>query len=338
MSGLLRHVAVVGAGRMGEGIALAFAQAGVHVSLIDLKARQAQAQASYFEALRRNLAVEAQSLVALDLIAAQQAERLLSRVQLLTLEEGGQALQGCRLVFEAVPEVLEAKRDAFAWIDRHVALDAIIASTTSTFLVTELAGMLSAPERMVNAHWLNPAHLMPLVEVSRSAATCEAVVAELLATLQAIGKVPVLCNATPGFIVPRLQALVMNEAARMVEEGVASAEQIDLAVRTGFGLRFSVLGLLEFIDWGGGDILHHASAYLSRHLGERYQAPHSVLANMASGRNGLRDGVGFYDYRDTDIDVYRQTRLADLVQRLHQAGLAPRFASGLEALDQPLLL
>jgi len=338
MSGLLRHVAVVGAGRMGEGIALAFAQAGVHVSLIDLKARQAQAQASYFEALRRNLAVEAQSLVALDLIAAQQAERLLSRVQLLTLEEGGQALQGCRLVFEAVPEVLEAKRDAFAWIDRHVALDAIIASTTSTFLVTELAGMLSAPERMVNAHWLNPAHLMPLVEVSRSAATCQAVVAELLATLQAIGKVPVLCNATPGFIVPRLQALVMNEAARMVEEGVASAEQIDLAVRTGFGLRFSVLGLLEFIDWGGGDILHHASAYLSRHLGERYQAPHSVQANMASGRNGLRDGVGFYDYRDTDIDVYRQTRLADLVQRLHQAGLAPRFASGLEALDQPLLL
>jgi 3-hydroxybutyryl-CoA dehydrogenase len=338
MSGLMRHVAVVGAGRMGEGIALAFAQAGVHVSLIDLKARQAQAQASYFEAVRVRLATEAQSLVALELIDAQQAERLLSRVQLLTLEAGGQALQGCRLVFEAVPEVLEAKREAFAWIDRHVAVDTIIASTTSTFLVTELAGMLSAPERMVNAHWLNPAHLMPLVEVSRSAATCEAVVAELLATLQAIGKVPVLCNATPGFIVPRLQALVMNEAARMVEEGVASAEQIDLAVRTGFGLRFSVLGLLEFIDWGGGDILHHASAYLSQHLGERYTAPHSVLDNMASGRNGLRDGVGFYDYRDTDIDAYRQTRLAHLVQRLHQAGLAPRFASGLEALDQPLLL
>lgn len=338
MSGPLQRVAVVGAGRMGEGIALAFAQAGVHVSLIDLKARQAPAQASYFEALRGNLAAEAQRLVALELIGAQQAERLLSRVQLLTLGEGGQALQGCRLVFEAVPEVLEAKREAFAWIDRHVAADAIIASTTSTFLVTELAAMVSAPGRMVNAHWLNPAHLMPLVEVSRSAATCDAVVAELLATLQAIGKVPVLCNATPGFIVPRLQALVMNEAARMVEEGVASAEQIDLAVRTGFGLRFSVLGLLEFIDWGGGDILHHASSYLSRHLGERYQAPASVLDNMASGRNGLRDGMGFYDYRDTDLDAYRHARLANLVQRLHQAGLAPRFASGLEALDQPLLL
>ncbi|WP_060510806.1 3-hydroxybutyryl-CoA dehydrogenase, partial [Pseudomonas sp. NBRC 111124] len=333
MSAPLRHIAVVGAGRMGEGIALAFAQAGVHVSLIDLKARPAHAQASYFEAVRRNLAVEAQSLVALELIGAQQAERLVSRVQLLTVEEGGQALQACRLVFEAVPEVLAAKREAFAWVDQHVAAGAIIASTTSTFLVTELAAMVSSPERMVNAHWLNPAHLMPLVEVSRSAATCETVVTELLAILQAIGKVPVLCNAAPGFIVPRLQALVMNEAARMVEEGVASADQIDLAVRTGFGLRFSVLGLLEFIDWGGGDILHHASSYLSHHLGERYQAPASVLDNMASGRNGLRDGVGFYDYRDTDIEAYRHGRLADLVQRLHHTGLAPRFAAGLEALD-----
>jgi len=192
--------------------------------------------------------------------------------------------------------------------------------------VTELAGMVSAPGRMVNAHWLNPAHLMPLVEISRSAETREGVVAELLATLQAIGKVPVLCNATPGFIVPRLQALVMNEAARMVEEGVASAEQIDLAVRTGFGLRFSVLGLLEFIDWGGGDILHHASAYLSHHLGERYQAAQSVLDNMAAGCNGLRDGLGFYDYQAVDVQAYRQARLADLVGQLHNTGLAPRFA------------
>lgn len=145
-------------------------------------------------------------------------------------------------------------------------------------------------------------------------------------------------NAAPGFIVPRLQALVMNEAARMVEEGVASAEQIDLAVRSGFGPRFSVLGLLEFIDWGGGDILHHASAYLSQHLGERYQAAQAVRDNMAAGRNGLREGLGFYDYRHIDVPAYRQARLAALVQRLRQAGLAPYFASGLEALDEPLLL
>ncbi|MBA6119349.1 3-hydroxybutyryl-CoA dehydrogenase [Pseudomonas putida] len=338
MSGPLGHVAVIGAGRMGEGIALAFAQAGWQVSLIDLKAREAQAQATYFEALWCNLVAQVDSLVALELIGTQQAAQTLARIGLVPRVEGGPALGRCRLVFEAVPEVLTAKREALAWIDRHVAADTVIASTTSTFLVTELAGMVSAPQRMLNAHWLNPAHLMPLVELSRSAQTSEAVVAELLAVLRGIGKAPVVCSATPGFIVPRLQALVMNEAVRMVEEGVASAEQIDQAVRTGFGLRFSVLGLLEFIDWGGGDILYHASAYLGSQLGERYQAPQSVLDNMAAGRNGLRDGVGFYDYRELDVAAYRQGRLVELVQRLRQANLAPRFASGLEALDQPLLL
>ncbi|TFW34360.1 3-hydroxybutyryl-CoA dehydrogenase [Pseudomonas putida] len=326
MSEPLRHIAVVGAGRMGEGIALAFAQAGLQVSLIDLKAREAHAQADYFATVERNLEAEAGNLVALGLIGAQQVAPLLARIRLRPLGEGGQALEGCRLVLEAVPEVLEAKREAFAWIDRLVATETIIASTTSTFLVTELAAMVSAPQRMVNAHWLNPAHLMPLVEVSRSEQTSEAVLAELLAILRGIGKVPVVCNAVAGFIVPRLQALVMNEAARMVEEGVASAEQIDQAVRTGFGLRFSVLGLLEFIDWGGGDILHHASAYLSQQLGERYQAPQSVRDNMAAGRNGLRDGVGFYDYRDMDVPAYRQARLAALVRQLHNTGLAPRLA------------
>ncbi|WEK28872.1 MAG: 3-hydroxybutyryl-CoA dehydrogenase [Candidatus Pseudomonas phytovorans] len=327
----LRRIAVVGAGRMGEGIALAFAQAGAHVSLIDLMAREAHAQAGYFSALRRNLGTEAGNLVALGLIGAQQVVPLLSRIRLLPLGEGGQALEGCELVFEAVPELIDTKREAFAWIDRFVAAHTIIASTTSTFLVTELAAMVSAPQRVVNAHWLNPAHLMPLVEVSRSAQTSEAVVAELLEALRSVGKVPVVCNAMPGFIVPRLQALVMNEAARMVEEGVASAEQIDLAVRTGFGLRFSVLGLLEFIDWGGNDILHHASSYLSQHLGERYQAPQSVRDNMAAGRNGLRDGVGFYDYQGMDLPAYRQARLAALVRQLHHGGLTPRFAD-----DAPL--
>ncbi|AMA45386.1 3-hydroxybutyryl-CoA dehydrogenase [Pseudomonas alabamensis] len=331
MSASLRHVAVVGTGRMGEGIALAFAQAGLRVSLIDLKDRTPHARLRFFEDSRKNLDVQMASMVALGLIDTQQATQLLERIAWLPLADADQALRDCTLVFEAVPEVLETKREAFAWIDQRVAPECVIASTTSTFLVTELASMVRNPGRLLNAHWLNPAHLMPLVEVSRSPQTLDSVVAELLETLRGIGKVAVVCNAVPGFIVPRLQALVMNEAARMVEEGVASAEQIDLAVRTGFGLRFSVLGLLEFVDWGGGDILHHASAYLSSRLGERYEAAQSVLDNMAAGRNGLRDGVGFYDYRHTDVNAYRHERMAALVERLRQVSLLPRFAAAGQA-------
>jgi 3-hydroxybutyryl-CoA dehydrogenase len=141
--------------------------------------------------------------------------------------------------------------------------------------------------------------------------------------LEGIGKVPVVCAATPGFIVPRIQALAMNEAARMVEEGVASAEEIDKAIRYGFGFRYAVLGLLEFIDWGGGDILYYASRYLEGALGsDRYRAPEVISNNMRDGRIGLRTGGGFLDYSGLDIDAYREKRLADMVAMLRHFGLA----------------
>eukprot|EP01031_Cornospumella_fuschlensis_P020729 gene20729-25415_t len=169
--------------------------------------------------------------------------------------------------------------------------DAILASTTSTILVDDLSPAVVNPARFLNAHWLNPAYIVPLVEVSPGRATAPEVTARLNAMLEAIGKVPVVCAATPGFIVPRIQALAMNEAARMVEEGVASAADIDKAVKYGFGFRFGVLGVLEFIDFGGGDILYHASRYLTEALGnERYAAPEIIARNMAEGRTGVATG------------------------------------------------
>ena len=179
------------------------------------------------------------------------------------------ALAGAGIVFEGVPEVVELKREVLAAASKCVGPDIIIASTTSTILVDDLSGAVEHPERFLNVHWLNPAYLIPLVEISPGAATDPAVIARVKALLEGIGKVPVVCAATPGFIVPRIQALAMNEAARMVEEGVASAEDIDKAIRYGFGFRYAVLGLLEFIDWGGGDILYYASRYLEGALRQR---------------------------------------------------------------------
>src|SRR5690606_14211921 len=141
----------------------------------------------------------------------------------------------------------------------------IIASTTSTMQVEDLAQYVVLPERFLNAHWLNPAFLIPLVEVSTHAQTNSISYLGLEQSLKDVGKVPVKCRGA-GFIVPRLQALIMNEAARMIEEGVATAEQIDLATQYGLGFRFSSIGLLEFIDFGGVDILYYANAYLSQHL------------------------------------------------------------------------
>ncbi len=183
-------------------------------------------------------------------IADTDIDTIMSRVRIYPLRKASDALSDVSLIFEGVPETLDAKERAFGIISDHAAPDAIIASTTSTMLVDELAAFVSKPERFLNAHWLNPAFLIPLVEMSVGSQTAPGVVSRLKAILEAVGKVPVVLQARPGFVVPRIQALAMSEAARAVEDGIASPEEIDKAVRVGFGLRFAILGLIEFIDWG----------------------------------------------------------------------------------------
>jgi len=308
---------------MGRGIAVAFAYAGHAVTMIDVKPRSAEQFAKLeteaLDEVRKTLV----SLGRFGLLKDGEAETLLARVSVVPTHESATALAGAGMVFEGVPEVVELKREVLAAASKSVAPDTIIASTTSTILVDDLSGAIEHPNRFLNVHWLNPAYLIPLVEISPGKATDPAIVAQVKALLENIGKVPVVCAATPGFIVPRIQALAMNEAARMVEEGVASAEEIDKAIRYGFGFRYAVLGLLEFIDWGGGDILYYASRYLEGALGsDRYRSPEVISRNMQEGHIGLRTGAGFLDYSGLDIDAYREQRLAALVDMLRHFGLA----------------
>jgi 3-hydroxybutyryl-CoA dehydrogenase len=232
-------------------------------------------------------------------------------------------LRNAAIIFEGVPEVVELKCEALARASELAGPEPIIASTTSTILVDDLSSAVAQPERFLNAHWLNPAYLVPLVELSPGAKTDPAVTTRLNTVLESIGKKPVVCAATPGYIVPRIQALAMNEAARMVEEGVASADDIDTAIKYGFGFRFAVLGMLEFIDWGGGDILHYASRYLTGALNsERYAAPEIIGHNMEQGRIGLSTRQGFLDYSGMDVDAYREVRLKAFVDLLKHFDLA----------------
>jgi 3-hydroxybutyryl-CoA dehydrogenase len=316
-------IACLGAGRMGRGIAVAFAYAGHAVTMIDVKERSADQfrilEADALGEVRKTLA----SLTRLGLLAENDADAVAARVSVVPAPDMAAALTGAGMVFEGVPEVVDLKREVLAAASKCVAADSVIASTTSTILVDDLSGSIEHPERFLNVHWLNPAYLIPLVEISPGAATDPAITARVRKMLEGIGKVPVVCAATPGFIVPRIQALAMNEAARMVEEGVASPEDIDKAIRYGFGFRYAVLGLLEFIDWGGGDILYYASRYLETALGsDRYRAPEVISRNMREGRIGLRTGAGFLDYSGLDVDAYREQRLAALVDMLRHFGLA----------------
>lgn len=316
-------VACLGAGRMGRGIAVAFAYAGHAVTLIDVKPRSADDFAKLEAEAHGEISKTLTSLARFGLLADKDADAVVARVTVASAHSMAAALAGAGIVFEGVPEVVDLKREVLAAASKCVGSDVIIASTTSTILVDDISGAVEHPERFLNVHWLNPAYLIPLVEISPGSATDPAVTARAKALLEGIGKVPVVCAATPGFIVPRIQALAMNEAARMVEEGVASAEDIDKAIRYGFGFRYAVLGLLEFIDWGGGDILYYASRYLEGALGnDRYRAPEVISRNMHEGRIGMRTGSGFLDYSGLDVDAYREQRLAAMVDLLRHFGLA----------------
>ncbi len=313
-------IAAAGAGRMGQGLAIVFAHAGHPVRLVDLKPREDPK--NYLDVAEQNIRDTLEMLAGCGMFAPDHLGPITSRITYVAAEGSRDGLAEADVIFEGVPETLEAKRAAFEVIAKHARPEAIIASTTSTILSDDLQAMCKRPERFLNAHWLNPAFLVPLVELSPGAKTNPEVTARLKALLERIGKVPVVCKASPGFIVPRIQALAMNEAARLVEEGVASAEDVDKATTYGLGFRFAILGMLEFIDWGGGDILHYASRYMTEAMGDdRFRAPEIVERNMAEGRRGLADGAGFLDYDGMDIPGYRRERLSAFVAQLRHMGM-----------------
>jgi 3-hydroxybutyryl-CoA dehydrogenase len=318
----MKNFVAAGAGRMGRGIAIAFAYAGHRIALVDLRPRSAEAWQKLCDEARSEIEGSLNGLAQLGAIRADQVAAIAARVEFVPAADAPAALAQADLVFEGVPETLEAKRDAFDQLNRHCRDDAVLTSTTSSILVTQLAGLVRRPERFFNMHWLNPAYLIPVVELSTHPATDPDAVLRTREVMESIGKLPVVCGVAPGYIVPRLQALIMNEAARMVDEGVATAEEIDKATRFGLGLRFAAIGVVEFIDFGGADILYHASREMSGSIDAgRYTAPAVIGRMMEENRLGLKTGGGFYDYSGRDVPAYRRDVMARTLGMLKHAGL-----------------
>ena len=318
----MARYAAFGAGRMGRGIAIAFAYAGHAIALIDSRQREPAAAARLRDEAFTEIRQSLDSLARLGAMDAGTIDAIAARVQWVDAAGAPAALAAADMIFEGVPETLEAKREALSEIGRLCRADAVVTSTTSSILVTQLAPLCAHPERFLNLHWLNPAYLIPVVELSVHPGTSADAVERTRAAMGAIGKIPVVCGVAPGYIVPRLQALVMNEAARMIEDGVASAEEIDRATRYGLGLRFAAIGVVEFIDFGGADILHHASREMAGSIdAARYAAPPVIGRMMDEGRLGLKSGEGFYDYRGRDTVAYRRDVMARTLAQVRSADL-----------------
>jgi 3-hydroxybutyryl-CoA dehydrogenase len=311
------RVAVLGPGRIGRQIALAFALGGSPVRLIDLKQERsvADAERTLADARReisRDLGLMVEEEVVDEAAAAAAEGRIEGRIGLGALED-------CGFVQEALPESVTLKRAALARLGEVVAPDAVVASTSSTISPSHLADAIVQPERFLIAHWLNPAHIVPLVDVVPGPATAGTTVERTVALLERLGKVPVTCKDSPGFIGPRLQVLLMNEAVRLVEEGVATPEDVDRAFRAGMGFRYASVGIFEFIDWGGVDVLYRASRYMTEALGdERFKPARLVEDKMARNELGPKTGRGFYDYAGDRREAFETDKVRALLRRLRR--------------------
>jgi len=278
------RVGVVGLGTMGAGIAQVSAQAGfetVGVEVSEELGAKARERIAYY----LDRAVEKERMTAEDRDAA------LAR---LTTTTARADLAGCDLVIEAIVEDLDAKRELVAELDGIVAPDAVLATNTSALSVTEIARASAHPERIVGMHFFNPAPVLPLVEVVRTELAADEPYERAYTFAAALGKEPVRCSDTPGFIVNRILIPLLNDCVRVLDEAGVSPEDLDRAMRFGAGWPIGPCALVDLI---GVDIHVHASEALHGALGEPRMAPPERLVRMAEdGRLGRKTGQGFFTY------------------------------------------
>jgi 3-hydroxybutyryl-CoA dehydrogenase len=312
---------IIGPGRMGVGIALAFALHHFEVNLIDLKPRSAEEYERVQKKAEQDVGSTLNFLRRIGHLK-NSPEEIGSKIS-ISHDLDKHHFKGS-FIFEAIPERPDLKLALLRRMSSCLRQDTIIASTTSTIDLKTLKAGLTHPANLLITHWLNPAFIIPLVEIARTEETDADAVDRMKALLKRIGKVPVVLKDSPGFIVPRIQALAMNEATHLLEEGVATAEDIDTAIKYGLGFRLSVFGLLEFIDMGGLDILYYADEFLSSAFkNEKFKVPRLIEEKMKKGEVGPRTGKGIYDYDGAKVESLfeeKYEKLLKLLSLLEQGG------------------
>ena len=282
MAAAVRCITVVGAGIMGRGIAFAAARAGFETRVIEPSAKAID-----------SAKVEVEKIIArgkekgeLDAAAAERAGRI-------AWATAADAAKGSDLVIEAVPESVPLKADLYAKLAPHLAPSAILATNTSGLSITELAATSDRAPRFVGMHFFNPVHRMRLVELIRGLETSDETLAVTEEVARAMGKETVVVRESPGFVTSRINALIGNEAFTMLEAGVASARDIDKALKLGLN---HPMGPFEMVDLVGLDTRLSILEYLHRTLGEKYRPSPLLVQYVKAGRLGRKVGRGVYDY------------------------------------------
>jgi len=277
---------VIGAGIMGRGIAHVAALGGYRTILEDIlpaSLRKAESE------IRANL----DKGVELGKLEKSAADAAFSRIQLVGSVE--EAAREADLVIEAVPEEMDSKIEIFTLLDKICRPGTILASNTSSLSVTEIASVTYRPRKCVGMHFFNPVHKMKLLEVVRALETDDETIAAATEVGQRMGKEVVVIKESPGFITSRINAMIGNEAFYMLQEGIASAEDIDKALKLGLN---HPMGPFELVDLVGLDTRLHILEYLHKSLGEKFRPAPLLVQHVKAGRLGRKTGRGVFDYPD----------------------------------------
>jgi 3-hydroxybutyryl-CoA dehydrogenase len=227
------------------------------------------------------------------------------------------AIAEADFIMEVVPEDMAQKKAVFNRCDKLCAPEVIIASNTSSMSITEISEEMKTPERAITTHWTIPAHLSPLVEVVSGIRTTKEIETKTIGLLEKIGKQPVLCKDTPGFIHNILQGALIKASMDLIEYGVASADEIDNVVKNGFGLRMPSVGPIQFMDMVGLDSICNVGEYLAKVMNDPNWRSHKIIRDkVQQGDLGVKTGKGFYEYENADSNKFWEDVNGSIIRTL----------------------
>ena len=280
----IKNITVIGSGLMGRGIAHVSALGGFNTTMIDISD-------AILDKAMKNIREEMEKGVSLGKLKAEVKDQALALLKAST--DLDTAAKTADLVIEAVPEEMKMKIDTFSRVDKAAPPHAILASNTSSLSITEMAACTNRAPQFVGMHFFNPVHKMKLLEIIRALETTPATIQVAEEVGKAMGKETVVINEAPGFITSRINAMIGNEAFYMLQEGVATAEDIDKAVKLGLN---HPMGPFEMGDLVGLDTRLHTLEYLQKTLGEKFKPCPLMVQYVKAGRFGRKAGKGVYDY------------------------------------------
>jgi 3-hydroxybutyryl-CoA dehydrogenase len=288
----MKHIAVIGAGTMGNGIAHVFAQNGYQVQLIDVSDRALEKALGTIE---KNM----DRMIAKEKITESDKKEALDRLKTSTDMKSG--VQNAELIVEAATENIDLKKRIFREMDEHAPEGCILASNTSSISITQIAAETSRPDKVIGMHFMNPVPVMKLVEVIRGYATSDEVTELIMETSKKLGKVPTEVNDYPGFVANRILMPMINEAIITLHEGVAGVEEIDTVMKLGMA---HPMGPLQLADFIGLDVCLSILNVMHEGFGNPKYAPCPLLVNMVrAGKLGAKSGEGFYAYTKGSKDL-----------------------------------